>query len=231
MIDAAKFDAWYDSPLGRACFEKEERLLLEDGIPKGSGRVLEVGCGTGRFLLSLTRKSSDIVGVDRDLLFLDFAKRKGDQSGLQLKLIQADVSELPFREREFDVVYEMTSLCFMKDEERAIQQMVRACSESGKILLGELNPASPWQWWRRLKGWFGYGSFKEVKWQWPSSLKRVLKEKGCQVISVQGAIFFPPLNIGNYLHWRGFFEWIGTMLWPWAGAFYLITAIKQRKDR
>jgi SAM-dependent methyltransferase len=231
MIDAAQYDLWYDSPLGRACFEKEERLLLENVIPKGSGRVLEVGCGTGRFLLSLIRRSSNIVGVDRDLLFLKFAKQRGEQLGLQLKLIQANGLELPFSEADFDVVYAITSLCFIKDEERAVQQMVSVCSKSGKILLGELNPASPWQWWRKLKGWFGYGSFKGVKWQRPSSLKRILKEKGCQVISVQRAIFFPPLNIGNYLHWRDFFEWIGAMLCPWAGAFYLITAIRQRKDR
>ena len=36
----------------------------------------------------------------------------------------------------------------------------------------------------------------------------------------------PTVNIRHFLLWRNFFEWIGSILWPWAGAFYLIHSAK-----
>jgi len=29
--------------------------------------------------------------------------------------------------------------------------------------IGEVNPVSPWQWWRRIKGWLSYGSYAKKK--------------------------------------------------------------------
>lgn len=228
MINPAKYDSWYDSIIGRVCFDREEQLLMASAVFKGSERILELGCGTGRFLFSVMKKSSHVVGIDRDISFLQFVKRKGEEMGLHLTLVQADGRELPFREGQFNVVYEVTTLCFVHNEKRLLQEMIRVCSAGGKILLGELNPISPWQWWRRFKGWFGYGYFKEMNWQFPSSLKKVLRENDCQEISVQRAIFFPPLNIKNYFYWRDLLERIGSILWFWIGAFYLIAAIKRR---
>jgi len=227
MLDAVRYDSWYDSPLGKACFERENQLLAKDVALEGPESILEVGCGTGRFLLSVMKKSSNVIGVDRDISFLQFAKKREENMGIHLSLIQADAAELPFRQGQFNIVYEMTTLCFVKDKRKALHEMIRVCSDNGKMLLGELNPFSPWQWWRKLKGWLGRGSFKEVQWQWSSHLKRILKEEGLQGISVRRAVFFPPLNVENYAHWRDFFEWAASMFWPWIGAFYLLSAVKK----
>jgi len=232
MMNAAQYDAWYDSPLGRACLVSEGRLLMESMVFEGSERTLEVGCGTGRFLIDIVmKKQPRIVGVDRDISFLIFAKRKGERLGLHPNLIQADGAVLPFRDGQFDIAYEITTLCFVQDEKKVLDEMIRVSSDNGRILLGELNPVSPWQWWRRLKGWFGYGSFKRAKWHFPSDLKRILNEKGYKKVSIQRAIFFAPLNIRNYLHWRNLFEWVGSVLFPRIGAFYLISATKKKNKQ
>ncbi len=58
---------------------------MESMVFKGPERVFEVGCGTGRFLFSVMKKSSNVIGIDRDFFFLQFAKQRGEELGLDLK--------------------------------------------------------------------------------------------------------------------------------------------------
>ena len=79
-MNAAEYDAWYNSRLGAACLELEI-ALLHRGVGDLNGiAVLEVGCGTGRFLLALGREAARAVGVDRDPAMLDFARRQTTQN-------------------------------------------------------------------------------------------------------------------------------------------------------
>ena len=50
--EAARYDAWFDSPEGRVLFSAEVAAVrrLVNGLP---GPVLEVGVGTGRFAQAL----------------------------------------------------------------------------------------------------------------------------------------------------------------------------------
>lgn len=104
--------------------------------------------------------------------------------------------------------------------------MVRVCRAGGVVLLGELNPHSPWQLWRRLKVAFGAGSFVGASWHKPVDLFALVTESGCQAQWLGRAIFWPPLNFRSALRWRSLTERVGARFWPWVGAYYAVGGVK-----
>ena len=70
------------------------------------GRVLELGCGTGRLSLPLARSATELVGVDRSAAMLARARTRSRRARLhgRLHLVRADIRSLPFPARSFRVV-------------------------------------------------------------------------------------------------------------------------------
>ncbi|MGE3404091.1 MAG: class I SAM-dependent methyltransferase [Vicinamibacterales bacterium] len=65
------------------------------------GRVLELGCGTGRLTIPLGRAGVRIVGIDRSVPMLARAAQrvKRGRLGDRVQLVRGDIRALPFRER------------------------------------------------------------------------------------------------------------------------------------
>jgi len=75
------------------------------------GRILELGCGTGRISVPLARAGVALVGVDRSASMLARAARRVEAlprkrrgKGRQVRLLRADIRALPFRPARFDAV-------------------------------------------------------------------------------------------------------------------------------
>jgi SAM-dependent methyltransferase len=67
------------------------------------GRVLELGCGTGRILLQLLDTGIDAVGIDRSGAMLDALRARAGDRASRLKLCRMDVRALGF-DRVFGTV-------------------------------------------------------------------------------------------------------------------------------
>lgn len=95
--DYAPFYDWENArTVGRRDVAFWQRLASEQ-----RGRVLELGCGTGRILLPVLRAGADAFGIDRSAPMLDRARRRlrraqGISHG---RLIRGDIRALPFRAR------------------------------------------------------------------------------------------------------------------------------------
>jgi SAM-dependent methyltransferase len=65
------------------------------------GRVLELGCGTGRLSLPLLEEGTALVGVDRSASMLSRARVKAKRAGLaeRARFVRGDIRSLPFRAR------------------------------------------------------------------------------------------------------------------------------------
>lgn len=68
------------------------------------GRVLELGCGTGRILLPLARAGVRIVGIDRSEAMLRGQIPKARKIHRLTPLVRGDIRQLPFRRRSFQMV-------------------------------------------------------------------------------------------------------------------------------
>jgi SAM-dependent methyltransferase len=80
---------------------------------RAKGRILELGCGTGRVLLPVARDGRRIVGIDRSTPMLDRARAKLARAKarpgvgtprLRAALVRGDIRELPWRDATFGLV-------------------------------------------------------------------------------------------------------------------------------
>src|SRR5262245_36949374 len=65
---------------------------------QAGGRVLELGCGTGRISIPLGRAGVPLVGIDRSASMLARARQRVRRAQLQstVRLVRGDIRHLPF---------------------------------------------------------------------------------------------------------------------------------------
>ncbi len=107
------------------------------------GRVLDVGCGTGR---TLPYYSADVtvIGVDpaRDVL-----KRAALRSP-SARLVQARAEALPFRDGAFDTVVSGLVFCSVGNPRRGFAEIRRVLAAAGELRMMEhVRSPVPWRAW------------------------------------------------------------------------------------
>ncbi len=167
--DYAPFYDWENAQtLGRRDVPFWRNLALNAG-----GRVLELGCGTGRVSLPLARAGVRIVGVDRSSAMLALAWERLHRGRLhrQLGLVQADIRHLPFpaataapktARDSFAMVMApygiLQSLLSERDLTRTLSEIYRVMRPNGTFGLELVADLPSWEEYRRrvsLKGWRG----------------------------------------------------------------------------
>jgi tRNA1(Val) A37 N6-methylase TrmN6 len=86
-----------------------DAVFLAAAVPARAGEhVLELGCGVGTAALCLAARVSGatVTGVERDPATADLARRNAEANGLSLRVVEADIAELPagLRGESFDHV-------------------------------------------------------------------------------------------------------------------------------
>jgi len=137
--DAAAYDEWFDAPWGRYAFRIERATLERATGPLDRRRVLDVGCGTGRFTSDLAERAKSLVGLDFDPAVLSVAARR-----VQAPLLIADTHRLPFPTGLFDVSVAMTLCEFVDDAQHVVAELVRVTRPGGRVVVGALNRRSAW---------------------------------------------------------------------------------------
>jgi ubiquinone/menaquinone biosynthesis C-methylase UbiE len=102
---------------------------------EGRHNILDVGCGIGTFEQRLPELN--IIGVDSDEEMINIARSRTTNT-----YCLADANQLPFLDASFDALFYVTSLEFMNDYKRAIDEAVRVLEPEGKLVVMVLNPES-----------------------------------------------------------------------------------------
>jgi SAM-dependent methyltransferase len=85
--------AGYDASLaGTSLFEIDERFVLQH-CPT-TGRIIDLGCGTGRLLIPLAKRGNWVLGVDLSEAMLHQAAVRAQQAGVTVQLLQANLARL-----------------------------------------------------------------------------------------------------------------------------------------
>ena len=103
------------------------------------GRVLDVGCGTGRLLLDL-RATGDAHGIDVSDEAIGFARKRGVGELVE----KADFLSLPFAGGAFDVLTAVDTLEHVADDGAALREWGRVLKPDGRLFL--FVPAHQWLW-------------------------------------------------------------------------------------
>jgi SAM-dependent methyltransferase len=157
--DYAPFYDWENArTLGRRDVPFWRNLAVNAG-----GRVLELGCGTGRIALPLGRAGVPLVGIDRSAPMLARARRRVRRARLQqqVRLVRGDIRRLPFSTRFAMVMapYGILQSLLREKDLAATLRAVRDALEPGGTFGLELVADLPsWEEYRRrvsLKGWRG----------------------------------------------------------------------------
>jgi SAM-dependent methyltransferase len=94
-------------------------------IPTG-GLGLEVGVGTGRFAGPLGIKT----GVEPSKRMADIARKRG------IEVLNAVAEELPFGDSRFDFILMVTTVCFVDNIGKSLEEAHRVLSDGGVIIIG-----------------------------------------------------------------------------------------------
>jgi ubiquinone/menaquinone biosynthesis C-methylase UbiE len=208
---ARTYDEWYHTTVGRYMDARERSLILEMVEPRTGERLLDVGCGTGSYLLLFKHKGCYVTGLDPSTYMLDQAREKlGADADLRLGYAE----DLPFADNEFDIVTLITSLEFADDPGKAIQEAIRVCR--GRIFIGVLNKLSLIGIQRRLRGMLHQSIYNKARFFHVSELVAMVRSQLQGVRTQWGSVLFLPA--GLYAVCAGLEEKIPVMKNPF-GAF------------
>lgn len=107
-----------------------ENLIRSGSIGQGS-KVLDIGCGTGRYALEIARRTgADVTGLDSSMGMLSKASEK--EPGCWLR---SDAVALPVQDGGFDTVIMMLVLQHVDDEALAISEAFRVLRPGGRLVV------------------------------------------------------------------------------------------------
>ena len=146
---APKYDARYaQNPL--AGVSRELRELV---IKSRARDVLEVGCGTGHWVIELQPLVRRLVGLDFSFGMLEQARAQNDK----LLLTNGDANDLPFPSASFDLVLSLNALQHYTDQRAFITEARRLLRPGGALAIVNLDPHIG------RDQWYLYDYFEGVK--------------------------------------------------------------------
>jgi ubiquinone/menaquinone biosynthesis C-methylase UbiE len=117
--------------------------VLEDGTfrqPVTARRVLEIGSGTGNFLIVAARRYEQVVGIDVAMRWLHVSRRRFLDAGLPVPpLVCCCAEHLPFPDGMFDLAVCCSTLEFTRDQDQVLAEAARVLTSKGALYLDTVN--------------------------------------------------------------------------------------------
>ena len=134
------------------------QVALEVTSLLSSGRVLDVGTGPGHLLIEIAKQNPDLdlTGCDLSRKMLKIAKQSFERNGMRcaedltdsvattadtnrsIRLVRADVRELPFSDNAFDLVVSTISIHHWHNPARGIKECLRVTAPGGRCWIYDL---------------------------------------------------------------------------------------------
>lgn len=131
QLNLPNWEEWIDFRLKEEIFERSKfpRLQKILGTFKAK-KILDVGCGTGGFLVQAKQMGADVYGIDPDKDAIEICKLKG------VRNVSIGKGEaLSFKDDFFDIVYCYTVLEHVEDPGKTLSEMIRVAKPSGQVYI------------------------------------------------------------------------------------------------
>jgi 2-polyprenyl-3-methyl-5-hydroxy-6-metoxy-1,4-benzoquinol methylase len=110
-------------------------------------KIIDIGCGTGRHTIELTKRGYNVTGIDLSDSLLGRAKEKAKEQNLEIDFQRQDARNLPFA-GEFDLAIMLCEAGFslMETDEmnfEILKNATKALKDNGKLIFTTLNGLFP----------------------------------------------------------------------------------------
>ncbi|MDO4630349.1 MAG: bifunctional demethylmenaquinone methyltransferase/2-methoxy-6-polyprenyl-1,4-benzoquinol methylase UbiE [Planctomycetia bacterium] len=106
-------------------------------------KILDICTGTGDLAIAFWKRwKVPVVGGDFTPEMLEIGREKLKRSGIteeQVRLIEVDASDMPFRDGEFQVVSVAFGLRNIESTEHGLSEMTRVCASGGQVAVLEFS--------------------------------------------------------------------------------------------
>ena len=137
MEATARYDGladWYDAEFAEGSSGRSARAIALRLLGPPSGRLLDVGCGTGAHTLAFSEAGWRVSGVDLSEDQLRLARGRG------LDVAQADARALPFEDASFDAVVSIFTHTDVDDFAHAVAEVSRVLRRNGPFVYLGIHP-------------------------------------------------------------------------------------------
>jgi ubiquinone/menaquinone biosynthesis C-methylase UbiE len=121
----------------RASEDAGMRELRQDLVAGASGRVLEIGAGTGMNLPHYNGGLESLVLTEPQAPMLRRLQRKAHEHAPNAQVLRAPAEDLPFEDDSFDTLVTTLVLCGVDDQPRAVREARRVLRPGGSLLFLE----------------------------------------------------------------------------------------------
>lgn len=124
-------------------YDSMDKMIKEEWrinlLNRATGKTLEAGVGTGANLAFYPNEIESLTGVDFSIEMLTLGRRKANKikTPYPIKLIEADIQDLPFADNTFDTIVSTCVFCSVPDPIKGLMELKRVCKPEGKILMLE----------------------------------------------------------------------------------------------
>jgi SAM-dependent methyltransferase len=168
------------------------REVMAEG-PVAGCRVLEVGAGSGRDLLTLARAVAVGVVLDYSPASLELVQKQARDQGVAVWLVQADALRMPFRDGAFDVVFHQGLLEHFRDPLPLLRENARVVARGGRVVADVPQTFHPYTLMKQtlilLDRWFAGWETQFT----PGQLENLLRASGLAVRRTYGEWLVPGL--------------------------------------
>ena len=217
------YDAMYSEPSGndaesRSLGHVERHLsgLLAHRRP-GGGRLLEIGCGYGRFIESVSGQAWQITAIDASQTALDYARSRVPKAQFRLGTLE----NLDFPPESQDCIVLIAVLEHVKDPGAAIARLTRWLAPGGLLVI-QVPYIGPFL---KLKRWLpsipiNFEAPRHLYDFSPGILTQYLRRAGYGAIHAEIARpYASPTRFGAYLIWS--VKLVGLALYHLSGRRYI----------
>lgn len=123
---------------GTECLRLIESLTEPKNL-RGFTSVLEIGCGTGGFLVAAKRSYDNVVGADIAFRWLVVARKRLEELKMNVPLVCCCAEHLPFSDAKFDIILAEDVLEHVKSQEDTLVECRRVMTKQGMVFLATPN--------------------------------------------------------------------------------------------
>jgi ubiquinone/menaquinone biosynthesis C-methylase UbiE len=210
------------------------------------GKVVEAGCGLGRYVFLLSRFGIEIEGIDFSKETIDFLNIWKRKNGFSTQFSYGDVKKLPYMDNSINGYLSFGVIeHFIEGPQKALSEAFRVLRPGGIAII--TTPSKSWFYYYRLLRQLCRNTIKRILgrrltqpsffqyWYSPNQLKSFIEKEGFYIARFSGADVLYTFNEffslkKNHLEQHPGIYWLSTKLensiFHWWGAQSVVLAIK-----